>query len=51
MLQVSDSELVITSVFSTEKSRFSEWPPSANFDSLNRDFTFNQDSFNRDFTL
>ena len=48
----------------TVKSRFNEWPPSAPFHSLNRDFTLNRDflmrnsilvtrfhSLNRDFTL
>ena len=27
----------------TVKSRFNEWPPSAHFDSLNRDFKPNRD--------
>ena len=39
------------SVKSTVKSRFNEWPPSAPFHSLNRDFTLNRDSLNRDFTV
>ena len=35
--------LIIRGILCTEKSRFNEWPPSAPFHSLNRDFTLNQD--------
>ena len=38
-------------VIITVKSRFNEWPPSAPFDSLNRDFNLNLDSLNRDITV
>ena len=35
----------------TVKSRFNEWPPSAHFDSLNRDFTLNRDFLMWNFIL
>ena len=48
--QVSFKAILLSNLH-TIKSRFNEWPPSAPFHSLNRDFTLNQDSLNRDFTV
>ena len=58
------SYIFITASYSTVKSRFNKWPPSADIDSLNWDFTLYRDfllwnsilvttfySLNQDFTL
>ena len=61
---VYQDEMVRLCIINTVKSRFNEWPLSASFHSLNRDFTLNRDfsmsnsilvatvcTLNRDFTL